>query len=179
MKNLNLFIIERLKINKDTKIKVEITFDEFISLMKTSKNNNFTYVDSIKNLKKFEMNHWYKWDVLENTYVYIIRELYGYYRAIAIQKSKYDNNYIYPTIVNVSITKNGKDELYYDFYYYDYFFESSSVSFIINDNEWVDEFLNLLSSLTNNTNIIDIKSSSTFIHFKNNFLTDEYLKFKK
>ena len=177
MKNLNLFIAERLKIDKDTKIKTEITFDEFISLMKTSKNNKFIYVDSIKNLKSFEMNHWYKWDVLENTYVYVIRKMYGYYRAIAIQKSKYDHNYINIMIVNINIGKdiNGK----YEFYYYDWFFESSSNSIIIKNTEWVDEFLNLLSSLTNNPIITDIRSSSEFIHFKNNFLTDEYLKFKK
>ena len=175
MKNLNLFIIERLKINKDTKAKIEITFDEFISLMKTSKNNKFTYVDSIKNLKKFKMNHWYKWDVLENTYVYISRKRYEYYRTIAIQKSEYDNNYIDINVVDVSIEKNGK----YEFRYYDWFFESSSVTFIIKNTEWVDEFLNLLSSLANNPNISDIRSSSEFIDFKNNFLTDEYLKFNE
>ena len=91
MLSLSQFIDEAL-INRNTKLKTNIGFDEFINMIKSSKNNR--YIDSVKNIDKLQVNNWYKWDILKNTYVFIIKKLVKYYRAIVIQENQKNKNYI-------------------------------------------------------------------------------------
>ena len=177
MKNLDLFIIERLKINKDTKIDSKIKFDAFINLMKTSKNNKFTYIDSIKNINYIQIYNWYKWDVFEDTYVYVIKKITDFYKAIVIQKNQ--NNPDYITIVIVNVSENIKNDN--TLYYFDCFFDNSNTYVVIKNIEWVNEFLNLLELLTKNPDTYNdnIRWSNDFRKFEKNFNNNEYLEFKK
>ena len=74
MLSLSQFIDEAL-IKKDTKLKTNIGFNEFINMIKSSKNNR--YIDSVKKIDKFQVNNWYKWN--DNTYVFIIKKLANFH----------------------------------------------------------------------------------------------------
>ena len=175
MKSINNYIQEAL-IKKTTKLKKIIDFDEFINIMKKSKNNNFTYISSIKNLDTIQLHYWYKWDILKNTYVYVIKKLRNFYKVIVIQEN--ENNPGSINIIISNIDENIKNDN--TLYYFDSFFENSSVSIIIKNIEWIDEFLNLLEILVKYPQRYNDEPrwSEDFSKFEKNFLTDEYLIFK-
>lgn len=170
MLSLSQFIDEAL-INRNTKLKTNIGFDEFINMIKSSKNDR--YIDSVKKIDKLQVNNWYKWDILKNTYVFIIKKLVKYYRAIVIQENQKNKNYISIYIVNISEDFKKDNNLYYE----DCFFKNSSVNVIIKNDEWVNEFLKLLDVFVKNY-YDNIRLSGDFKDFEENFLTDEYLIFK-
>ena len=173
MLSLSQFIDEAL-INRNTKLKTNIGFDEFINMIKSSKNNR--YIDSFnsfKNVDELQVDNWYKWDILKNTYVFIIRKFANHYRAIAVQENQKNKNYI--SIYMVNISEDFKKD--YNLYYHDCFFKNSMVNVIIKNDEWVNEFLKLLDAFVENY-YDNIRLSSDFKDFEENFLTDEYLIFK-
>ena len=168
MLSLSQFIDEAL-IKKDTKLKTNIGFNEFINMIKSSKNNR--YIDSVKKIDKFQVNNWYKWN--DNTYVFIIKKLANRYRAIVIQENQKNKNCISIYIINIAEDFK-KDNI---LYYYDSFFNQSNISVIIKNDEWVNEFLKLLDAFVKNY-YDNIRLSGDFKNFEENFLTDEYLIFK-
>lgn len=170
MQSLKRFIDEAL-INRNTKLKTHIGFDELINMIKNQKNNR--YIDSVKNIDRLRVGNWYKWDILKNTYVFIIKKLANNYRAIVIQENLKNKDYISIYVVNILVNFEENNSLYY----YDCFFKNSNVSVIIKNDEWVNEFLKLLDVFVNHY-YGNIRLSSEFEDFKENFLTDEYLIFQ-
>ena len=177
MKTFNNYLIERLILNKNSKIRNEIEFNDFIRLMKSSKNNKFTYINSIKCIDKLQVNNWYKWDIFDNTYIYVIKNRNNVVQVVVIQENEKNHGYINIYIANANQNIKDNNQLYY----FDCFFKNSSIGVIIKKIEWINEFLKILTILVKDqaeygTNI---RWSKDFKDFEKNFLTDEYLQFSR